>query len=57
LVTSDEFSEHIRVADAASEVLRDIFGAERISSRLIFGVASLPLRVPVALEVIFEIDR
>jgi enamine deaminase RidA (YjgF/YER057c/UK114 family) len=56
LATSDEFSEHIKVADAASELLRDIFGAERISTRLIVGVASLPLGVPVALELVFEID-
>ena len=54
LATSDEFSEHIKVADAASDLLRDIFGAERMSSRLIFGVASLPLRVPVELELVFE---
>jgi enamine deaminase RidA (YjgF/YER057c/UK114 family) len=54
LATSDEFSEHIGVADAASDLLRDIFGAEKMSSRLIFGVASLPLRVPVELELVFE---
>jgi enamine deaminase RidA (YjgF/YER057c/UK114 family) len=54
IATADEFSEHIGVADAASELLRNIFGPERISSRLIFGVASLPLRVPVELELVFE---
>jgi hypothetical protein len=54
LATTDEFSEHVKVADAASELLRDVFGAERISSRLILGVASLPLAVPVEIELIFE---
>jgi hypothetical protein len=37
--------------------LGDIFGAEKTSSRLIIGVASLPLGVPIELEAIFEIDR
>jgi len=57
IATWGDFSAHVKVADSASELLRDIFGAERTSSRLIFGVASLPLGVPIALEVIFEVDR
>jgi hypothetical protein len=43
------------VADGASELLQDVFGKERNPSRLIYGVASLPFGVPVALEVIFEV--
>jgi enamine deaminase RidA (YjgF/YER057c/UK114 family) len=50
-----EFTEHPKVADAASELLRDIFGEETVSSRLVFGVASLPLGSPVELEVILEV--
>jgi enamine deaminase RidA (YjgF/YER057c/UK114 family) len=57
LATSNEFSEHIRIADAASELLGDIFGAEGILSRMIFGVSSLPLRVPVELELITTEER
>ena len=57
LATSNEFSEHIRIADAASELLRDIFGAEGILSRMIFGVSSLPLRVTVELELITTEER
>jgi enamine deaminase RidA (YjgF/YER057c/UK114 family) len=49
------FTEHPRVADAASELLRDVFGAEAVSSRLVFGVASLPLGSPIELEVILEV--
>ena len=49
------FTEHPKVADAASELLRDVLGEETVSSRLIFGVASLPLGSPVALEVIIEV--
>jgi NAD(P)-dependent dehydrogenase (short-subunit alcohol dehydrogenase family) len=43
------------IADAASELLRDVFGQETVSSRLVFGVASLPLGSPVELEVILEV--
>ena len=50
-----EFTEHPKVADAASELPRDVFGDKTVSSRLVFGVASLPLGSPVELEVIFEV--
>jgi enamine deaminase RidA (YjgF/YER057c/UK114 family) len=49
------FTEHPKVADAASELLRDVFGEETVSSRLVIGVASLPLGSPVELEVILEV--
>ena len=50
-----EFKEHPKVADAAAELLRDVFGDQTVSSRLVFGVASLPLGSPVELEVILEV--
>lgn len=50
-----EFTDYPKVADAASELFRDVFGADAVSSRLIFGVASLPLGSPVELEVILEL--
>jgi enamine deaminase RidA (YjgF/YER057c/UK114 family) len=55
VATTPEFTEHPKVADAASELLRDVFGDQTVSSRLVFGVASLPLGSPVELEVIFEV--
>ena len=55
LVTTPEFREHPKVADAASELLVSVFGAERISTRLVFGMASLPVGVCVVLEIILEI--
>src|SRR5437879_5495025 len=55
VAATPEFTEHAKVADAASEVLRDVFGQETVSSRLVFGVASLPLGSPVELEVILEV--
>jgi enamine deaminase RidA (YjgF/YER057c/UK114 family) len=55
LVTTPEFREHPKVADAASELLVSVFGAERISTRLVYGMASLPVGVCVVLEVILEV--
>jgi enamine deaminase RidA (YjgF/YER057c/UK114 family) len=55
LATTPEFREHPKVADAASELLVSVFGADKTSTRLINGVASLPVGVCVALESIFEI--
>jgi enamine deaminase RidA (YjgF/YER057c/UK114 family) len=36
-------------------LFRDVFGIEKTSVRVIIGVASLPLGVPIELEVIFEV--
>src|SRR3954468_10778530 len=55
VAATPEFTEHPKIADAASELLRDLFGEEAVSSRLVFGVASLPLGSPVELEVILEV--
>ena len=55
IAATAEFTEHPKVADAASEVLRDVFGETSVSSRLVFGVASLPLGSPVELEIILEV--
>jgi enamine deaminase RidA (YjgF/YER057c/UK114 family) len=55
LMTTPEFREHPKVADAASELLVSVFGADKISTRLVYGVATLPVGVCVVLELIFEI--
>jgi hypothetical protein len=57
IATAGDFLEQAKVADAASELLRDILGEDKISSRLVFGVESLPFGVPVELEVIFELGK
>jgi enamine deaminase RidA (YjgF/YER057c/UK114 family) len=44
------------VADAASELLRDVFGADRLPVRIVLGVASLPLGMPVEVEVVLETE-
>ena len=56
IATAGDFADHVTVADAASELLRDILGEDKMSSRLVFGVPSLPLGVPVELEVVFEVS-
>ena len=55
IAASSDFREHPKVADGASDLLQDVFGKDKNPSRLIFGVASLPLGSPVELELIFEI--
>jgi enamine deaminase RidA (YjgF/YER057c/UK114 family) len=54
LVTTPEFRDHPKVADAASELMVSVFGAEKTSTRLVFGMMSLPVGVCVVLESIFE---
>lgn len=55
IATSGDFFDQPRVADAASDLFRDVFGIEKTSVRIIVGVASLPLGVPIALDLIFEV--
>ena len=56
MATSGDVREQPKVADGASELLQDVFGKEKNPSRLVYGVASLPLRAPVELELIFEVS-
>jgi enamine deaminase RidA (YjgF/YER057c/UK114 family) len=55
LATAGDFFSHAKVADAASELLRDVFGEDRLPVRMVLGVTSLPLGVPVVVEVLFEV--
>jgi enamine deaminase RidA (YjgF/YER057c/UK114 family) len=57
LATAGDFYNQPIVADAASELLRDVFGEGKMSVRSVFGVASLPLGLPVMLEVTFEVNN
>ena len=56
LATEEDFLALPKVADAASELLRDVFGEDKLPVRMVLGVANLPLGVPVVLEVLFEIE-
>jgi len=56
VATSGDVREQPKIADGASELLQDVFGKGKNPSRLVYGVASLPLGVPVELELIFEVS-
>jgi enamine deaminase RidA (YjgF/YER057c/UK114 family) len=56
VATSGDVREQPIIADGASELLQDVFGKDKNPSRLVYGVGSLPLGVPVELELIFEVS-
>ena len=56
VATSGDVHEQPKVADGASALLQDVFGKGKNPSRLVYGVASLPLGTPVELELIFEVS-
>ncbi|NYJ14518.1 enamine deaminase RidA (YjgF/YER057c/UK114 family) [Rhizobium leguminosarum] len=56
IATEGDFRDHPKVADGASEMLLQVFGEEKLSGRVVLGVASLPLGVPVELELIVEVE-
>jgi len=49
VATSGDVRDQPRVADAASELLQDVFGKDKSPSRLVHGVASLRLGATVEL--------
>ncbi|MGA3047747.1 MAG: RidA family protein [Terracidiphilus sp.] len=55
MATSGDFFDQPRVADGASDLFQSVFGADKTGVRLVIGVASLPLGMPVELEVILEV--
>jgi enamine deaminase RidA (YjgF/YER057c/UK114 family) len=57
LATHGDFYNQPIVADAASELLRDVFGEDKMSVRSVLGLAALPLGAPVMLEVTLEVDN
>jgi enamine deaminase RidA (YjgF/YER057c/UK114 family) len=52
LATTPEFRDHPKVADAASELFAEVFGAERASTRTVSGVMSLPKGVCVVVGIV-----
>jgi enamine deaminase RidA (YjgF/YER057c/UK114 family) len=56
VATSGDVRDQPKVGDGASELLQDVFGKDKNPSRLVYGVASLPLGVPVELELIVEVS-
>lgn len=58
VASTPEFDQHPAVVNGASELMRDVFGEELgVGVRLALGVASLPARAAVEIEVLFEIEE
>jgi enamine deaminase RidA (YjgF/YER057c/UK114 family) len=57
IATFGDFFDQPRVADAVSDLFRDIFGSDKMAVRSVIGVASLPLGMPIELEVTFEVEQ
>lgn len=55
IATAPGFSDHAVIADGASMLLASVFDGTGGHTRLAVGVSSLPAKMPVELEMIFEI--
>ena len=56
LSTTEEFVEHAAVADGASNLFVQLFGAPAGNFRVVYGVYSTPIGTPVIVETVFEIE-
>jgi enamine deaminase RidA (YjgF/YER057c/UK114 family) len=54
--SSPDFTEHHLVANGASELLGEVFGAKGTHARAAFGVAQIPLGACVEIEIIAELE-
>ena len=54
IATSGNLVDQPKVADGASELFIRVFGPDKMSARLVIGVARLPIDMPIELEVILE---
>lgn len=52
----DTFYDQPAVANGGSQLLADLFGAERVPARSAIGVNALPGNIPVETEALFEIE-
>ncbi len=55
IAAAPDFSDHAAVADGASTLLASLFNETDGHARLAVGVSSLPAKMPVELEMIFEL--
>ena len=56
LLTTEDFVEHAAVADGASNLFVQLFGAAGGHARVVYGVSSTPVGTPVIVETVFEIE-
>jgi enamine deaminase RidA (YjgF/YER057c/UK114 family) len=55
IAAAPDFSAHAAVADGASEIFAALFEAGGGHARVAVGASSLPARMPVELELVFEL--
>lgn len=55
VAATEDFTDHPKVVNGASELMQQIFGQQGAHARAAVGMASLPLGVPVEVEMIVEV--
>ena len=55
VATLGDARDQPKIADAASELLQEVFGKDKNPCRSVYGFARLSLGTPVELEIIFEV--
>ncbi len=55
VASAPDFTDQPKVLNAASELLRDIFGDQGRHTRIAVGVSVLPLNSPLEIDFIFEV--
>ncbi|GAB7535565.1 RidA family protein [Burkholderia sp. 3C] len=53
---NETFTQHPAVANGASNVLLDVFGADLLPARSALGVYTLPMGIPVEIDSVFELE-
>lgn len=56
LRTTDDFEDHAKVLDGASDLLAEVFGPAGLHARSVIGVYSLRGGVPLTLKATFELE-
>lgn len=54
--TTEEFENHAKVLDGASDLLVKVFGERGIHARTVSGVNSLRAGLPIVLRVVIEVQ-
>ncbi|MDC0375928.1 RidA family protein [Pelagibacteraceae bacterium] len=55
--STEDFTDHAVLLNAASDLLVEIFGEKGKHARAVIGVSSLPLNAAVEIETIFEVSK
>ena len=55
--SAPDFTDHPKVMDACSDILKEIFGNKGIHARTSIGVAATPDQIPLEIEAIVEFEE